>query len=38
MRVGESHRLIEFFTMELVLVGGLVLLALVLIARRHKTR
>jgi hypothetical protein len=35
--VEAPHRLIEFFTLELLL-GGLVLLAFVLIARKRKTR
>ena len=33
-----SYRLIDFFTLELVLLGGLVLLALVLVARKPKSR
>ena len=32
------YQLIDYFTMELVLLGGLVLLALVLIARTSKPR
>ena len=32
------YQLIDFFTLELVLLGGLVLLALVLIARKSKAR
>jgi hypothetical protein len=32
------YQLIDFFTLELVLLGGLVLLALVLIARKYKAR
>jgi hypothetical protein len=33
-----SIRLIDFFTLELVLLGGLILLVFVLIARKRKTR
>ncbi len=33
-----SYRLIDFFTLEIVLLGGLVLLALVLVARKPKSR
>ena len=33
-----SYRLIDFFTQEIVLLGGLVLLALVLVARKSKSR
>jgi hypothetical protein len=32
------YRLIDYFTLELVLLGGLILLAFVLIARRPKAR
>ncbi|MEA2080724.1 MAG: hypothetical protein U9P00_12895 [Pseudomonadota bacterium] len=32
-----SYRLIDFFTLELVLLGGLVLIAFVLIARKPKS-
>lgn len=33
-----SYQLIDFFTMELILLGGIVLIAFVLIARRSKAR
>jgi hypothetical protein len=33
-----AYRLIDYFTLELVLLGGLILLAFVLIARRPKAR
>jgi len=33
-----SYRLIDFLTLELLLLGGLVLLAFVLIARKPKSR
>ena len=34
---GEApYRLIDFFTLELILLGGLVVLALVIIARKSK--
>ncbi|MEN8763897.1 MAG: hypothetical protein ABF290_15900 [Thiogranum sp.] len=32
-----SYRLIDFFTLELVLLGGLVLLAFVLVARKPRS-
>jgi hypothetical protein len=36
--VEVTYRLIDFFTLELVLLGGLVLLALALIARKREAR
>lgn len=36
--VEASYRLIDYFTLELLLIGGLVLLAFVLVARKPKSR